>query len=85
MIDVFVFTIIHFMPFFLHAFDIRSAVVFSLGSFESAIVTINSSYKKPTRKDLQTILLQTKALEGQSVNITDKKEMYEFEADKLVY
>ena len=54
-------------------------------SWESDVVTINSSYKKPTRKDLQTILLQTKALEGQSVNITDKKEMYEFEADKLVY
>jgi len=35
-----VFTIIHFIPFFLHAFCIRSAVVFSLGSFESAIVTI---------------------------------------------
>ena len=40
MIEVFVFTIIHFMPFFLHAFDIRSAVVFSLGSSESAIVII---------------------------------------------
>ena len=54
-------------------------------SWTSEVIQINSSFKKPTRKDLQTILLQTKALKGQSVNITDKKEMYEFEADKLVY
>ena len=54
-------------------------------SWVSEVIKINSSFKKPTRKDLKTILLQTKVLEGQSVNITDKKEMYEFEADKLVY
>jgi hypothetical protein len=35
-----VFTIIHLIPFFLQAFVIRSAVVFSFGSFESATVTI---------------------------------------------
>ena len=51
----------------------------------SESININSSYTKPTRRDLQTIELKIKALEGQSVNITDKKEMYEFEADKLVY
>ena len=53
--------------------------------WSSEIIKINSSYTKPTRRDLQTIELSTKALEGQSVNITEKKEMYEFEADKLVY
>ena len=53
--------------------------------WSSEIIKINSSYTKPTRRDLQTIQLSTKALEGQSVNITEKKEMYEFEADKLVY
>tara|TARA_Y100001937_G_scaffold24136_1_gene34702 strand:- start:404 stop:580 length:177 start_codon:yes stop_codon:yes gene_type:complete len=40
MIVDFVFTIIHFIPFLSHAFVIRSAVVFSLGSLESAIVII---------------------------------------------
>ena len=54
-------------------------------SWNSEMVKINSSFKKPTRKDFGTIILNTKALEGQSVNITEKKEMYEFEADKLVY
>lgn len=53
--------------------------------WSSEIIKINSSYTKPTRRDLQTIQLSTKALEGRSVNITEKKEMYEFEADKLVY
>ena len=54
-------------------------------SWNSEMIKINSSFKKPTRKDFDTIFLNTKALEGQSVNITEKKEMYEFEADKLVY
>ena len=35
--------------------------------------------------DFDRIFLNTIALEGQSVNITEKKEMYEFEAYKLVY
>ncbi len=54
-------------------------------SWTSEKIKINSSFKKPTRKDFGTIFLNTKALKGQSVNITEKKEMYEFEADKLVY
>ena len=40
MIDDLVFTITHLIPFFLHAFVIKSAVVFSLGSLESATVTM---------------------------------------------
>ena len=54
-------------------------------SWSSEIITINSSFKKPTRKDFGTVFLNTKSLKGQSVDITEKKEMYEFEADKLVY
>tara|TARA_B100000676_G_scaffold55011_2_gene54125 strand:- start:103 stop:2610 length:2508 start_codon:yes stop_codon:yes gene_type:complete len=54
-------------------------------SWTSKKININSSFKKPTRKDFGTIFLNAKALQGQSVNITEKKEMYEFEADKLVY
>ena len=34
---------------------------------------------------LGIIKLQSKLLEGTEVNITEKKEIYEFEADKLVY
>ena len=54
-------------------------------TWKSNTIQINSSFKKPTRKDFGTIFLISKAIEGQSVNITEKKEMYEFEADKLVY
>ena len=54
-------------------------------TWKSKELNINSSFTKPTRKDLNLIQLKTKVLEGQSVNITDQKEMYEFEADKLVY
>ena len=54
-------------------------------TWKSKELNINSSFTKPTRRDLNVIQLKTKALEGQSVNIIDQKEMYEFEADKLVY
>ena len=41
--------------------------------------------KTSNRNNIGTIQLKSKLLEGTEVNITEKKEIYEFEADKLVY
>lgn len=51
-------------------------------TWESDLIIISDEVNK---KDLGTILLKIKSIESQEVSITEQRDAYEFQADKIVY